>query len=437
MTLARWSFLAVVVALMMGAAACSRPRAPHEPTVRPTTEERASGARPLDEGALRYDLAVSLDLEAHELAVDARVRSARPRSRMYLHPGLTIEDVHDEHGPISFQRHERVVDLDRPASSFEIRYRGRLPSDGTNDTKARAYLETGRVRLTEATLWYPVFYDGPESFPWPPEAAVGTVRLRGDASLRWAASGETTSATTFRFERPSSFTIVGVTTSPRRAAVLGGKLPVDTYGDAGPSFVSEIERFLEIHSNRLGPPHVSAVSVVMFPTPDSKNPLGFLTDSLVMLNTRFVQMLLAGEHDAVSGLAHEFAHLWFGADLRPSGAAALWLAEGFAEYYAWRALRDVQGAAAYAECVTRARNKLGSATPRLDALAVGDQRVYVAGPLALDDLAALVGENRLDGAIRAIHQDERAWTAEALMAALLTVGAEPGAVRRFRERWGI
>jgi hypothetical protein len=345
--------------------------------------------------------------------------------------------VHDELGPISFQRHERVVDLDRPSSSFAIRYRGRLPFDGSNDTKARAYLEPTRVRLTEATLWYPLFYDGPESFPWPPEAAVGTLHLRSDSELHWAASGGSSSAMTFRFEQPSSFTLVGVTTPPHRATVLGGKLAVDTFGDAGPSFVSQVERFVEVHSRRLGPPHVPSVSVVVFPTSESKNPLGFLTDSLVMLNTRFTQMLLAGQQDAVSGLAHEFAHLWFGADLRPSGPATLWLAEGFAEYYAWRALRDLQGGNAYSDCATTARQKLGNETPRLDTLGVGDQRVYWIGPLALDDLAGSMGEDRLDGAIQAIHRARQPWTVEALMTALVTRGAEPDAVARFRGRWGI
>jgi hypothetical protein len=417
-----------VVASLLAVASCSHPAAPQRTIVRATAQKQS---------ALRYELAMSLDLEAHQIAVDARVWSERPRSRLYLHPGLTIEDVHDERGAVSFRRDERIVDLDRPLSSFEIRYRGGLPFQGTNDTKARAYVETNRVRLTEATVWYPVFYDGPEAFPWPPEAATGTVRLRSDVPLHWASSGESTSATTFRFDRPSSFTLVGVTTSAQRTTLLDGKLAIDTFGDAGPAFASQVERFLEMHSSRLGAPHVPAVSVVMFPTPESKNPLGFLTDSLVMLNTRFTQMLLAKEQDAVSGLAHEFAHLWFGADLRPSGPATLWLAEGFAEYYAWRALRDLQGGAAYEACVATARKKLGDAAPRLDALAVGDQRVYWIGPLALDDLAALVGEGGLDGAIHAIHRDRRAWTAEMLMTTLVARGAEQGAVARFRDRWGI
>jgi hypothetical protein len=426
----------LVVLLALSMSSCSH-AAPRRATAPPSsTSESKRAVRP-DTDAHRYDLDVSFDLARHQIAVEESDRSSRPRSRIYLHPALAIETLRDELGPIPFQRSERIVDLARRSSAIELRYRGRLPGEGTNDTKARPYVETGRVRLTEVTLWYPVFYEGPESFPWPPEAAVGTVRVQGDAALQWASSGERSSATTFRFVRPSSFTLVGVTTAPQMTTLLDGRLRLETFGDAGPSFARQLGTILERHSQRLGAPRVPAVSVVVFPTPEATNALGFLSDSLVMLNTRFTQRLIGGERQATWDLAHEFAHLWFGADLRPSGAATLWLAEGFAEYYAWRALRDLEGALAYDACSATARQKLGNDTPRLDALAVGDRRVYWIGPLALDHLGTVVGEDRLDGAIHAIHGESEAWSVETLMRALATRGADPVVLAAFRERWGL
>jgi hypothetical protein len=429
-SLSRFGSAFVALALC---ASCSPEPSPRVPAgAHPTAEATRA---PSEEGAIRYELAVSLDLGVHELAVDASVRTKRPRTTLYLHPSLTIEDVHDERGPIAFQRHERAVELARPASSFEMRYRGRLTAEGTNDSKGLAYVDADRVRLTEVTLWYPVFYSGPESFPWPPEPATGLVRLRADAGLHWASSGIRGSPSTFVFERPSSFTLVGVPAAPVMRRFLGGKLSVEMFGDFGPSFAGQLEGFLDAHVSRLGTPHVPAMSVVLFPTPEAKNPLGFLTDSLIMLNTRFTEKLLAGEQHAVSGLAHEFAHLWFGADLRPSGPAALWLAEGFAEYYAWRALRDVQGARVYDECIASAKRLSANKPARLDALAAGDSRVYTLGPLALADLASLVGEDHLDATIHAIHDRKQPWTIEVFMSALSTHGAP--SLAPFRERWGI
>jgi hypothetical protein len=68
---------------------------PSETILRRTRQEPKEGG-PLDQAGLRYELAVSLDLAAHELAVEASVHAVRPRSKLYLHPGLAIEDMRDE-----------------------------------------------------------------------------------------------------------------------------------------------------------------------------------------------------------------------------------------------------------------------------------------------------------------------------------------------------
>lgn len=428
-----------MAAVAVGGACASPPLAPDANTApapaappEPAEPRRVTEAEPL-----WYDLRASFDLERGRIDATVRIESHFPRERFFLHPALEIESIDTEVGPVELERDQLAVTLATPVRSLEITYGGELGAQGTRDSKGRPYLEPDRVRLTEVTLWYPVFYEGSAAFPWPPEPARGQISLPSKPGLHWATSGRADSATEFSFPHPSDFSIVGVTAVPWSVTTLGDTMSLTVLGVADETIAAHVAPIVQSHAGRLGPLRESSVVLVVFPNPDADTPLAFASSSLIVFNAPITARLSQDAPDALSIIAHELGHLWFGAELRAEGPAARWLTEGFAEYFAWRVVGDIHGDDAYQRFVSTARERSGGASARLDALDADDGRVYTLGALAVANLAERVGEERLEQAIREIQRAGRPWSCDALFSELAAAGVPSSSLLAFRREWGV
>jgi len=430
----RRPFLLLPLAFASGGACENEPQFPS--STRSAAEARPAPPTPT-KPTLHYHLRVVIDPEQHNLRVVAAIRSARPRSRFFLNPALAIESIEVGGKSVRCDRSGDAIDLAEPASRLDIRYQGVLtPELSPNDSKGKAYVEPGRVRLTEVTLWYPVFYDGPEAFPWPPEPVEARLELPAVDGLSWVTSGKAVTPVEFVVDEPGDLSVVGLPGAPLRVADPSGTVALTVLGVRGDALVERVVDVVRRHASRLGRLRDKSLSLVSFPDEAVTKPLGFLSSRLVVFNTPMSRRLAENGPEAVWTLAHELGHLWFGAELRASGPAALWLSEGFAEYFSWLVLRDLFGDDGYTTREQRARERSDGTRARLDALAAGDQRVYTIGALALHDLALRVGPGRLEAAIRDIHSARRPWTTDSFFAAIIAKGAAREDVAAFRSEWG-
>src|SRR5262245_23794574 len=102
-------------------------------------------ASPVASFPLHYQLEVVVVPADHELHVHGAVQSNRPRQRFYLNKMLTLDDLADKNGPISYKRNGGRIDLDRPVTTVRIRYHGRLTREGEQDFKSDAWIQPGEV----------------------------------------------------------------------------------------------------------------------------------------------------------------------------------------------------------------------------------------------------------------------------------------------------
>lgn len=391
----------------------------------------APAARPA--AALRYDLAATLAPATHGLAVTGTFASARPRTRFYLNEDLVIDELADDSGPIAYRRDGSCVELDRPITMARFRYHGELVRKGSRDFKSQAWIGPGEVRLTELTLWYPVFYDGDGDFPWPPEPATGVLSVAHVEGLHWASSGVPIGPARFVMREPGDFVLAGVSTSPVSYA---GAPALRVLSGRHAELVPSVRDAWHVLVHHLGAARTPGLSIVEFPGTDTTNRLAFLSSDLIVLNTAICDWLTQSPPQALRIVAHELAHRWFGGDLRATGPGARWLVESFAEYYAWGVIRARFGNDELRRIVDETTAQAGEVPTRISELGWDDERVYTAGALAVHALAEAVGPDRLDAAVQRLHETRSAWSVASLFAQLETT-ADPVRLATFRRAWGL
>jgi len=155
-------------------------------------------------------------------------------------------------------------------------------------------------------------------------------------------------------------------------------------------------------------------------------------------------VLFDGRAPDARKIAHEVAHLWFGAAVDAHGPGERFLSEGLAEFAAWRALEVRQGVPAAVEAARRASERYFGSPGDEHALAAADfaspryaQVVYGKGPWALRTLRAWIGAEAFDAGLRAHVDGARAQggaaTLDDLLAALRARGG--AAVDAWAEDW--
>lgn len=392
------------------------------------------------DAAPRYELRVEVDVAGKEISVEGTVSSPSPRSRFFLNEALTLDELVVGSEAMPFVRDKNRVDLPRPITSFHVRYHGRLlRKGGDRDFKTDAWMEPGGVRLTEATAFYPILYDGEGTFPWPPVPGVGRIEVGAVEGLHWVTSSQRQDGKTFWFIEPSDFVLVGVPfestsipLSPPHSSVS-----LDVYSPRSAALGPVLTAAFGAHLDRFGPLREPKMNVVEFDSTGTNNGLAFLTSSLIVLSAKTCDYVVQGTPRALRVVSHEFAHRWFGGDLRATGPATRWLVEAFAEYYAWRVVREKLGEPALQTILSEVRSQAGTVPVRIPDLGWDDERVYTAGALGVLALADAAGEHRLDAAVRTIVSSRGEWSAANLLRVLREQGADVGALDGFRSAWGL
>lgn len=412
-------------ALVLGAVACRPSPAPVNVSPRAPAGPRAPA----------YDLHVEIDPSDHQLRVTGSVELPTPRTRFYLNEALTVDALVDDRGEaVAHERHEKRIELARPIARAQFRYHGRLVRSGDRDFKSHAWLDPDEIRLGEIALWYPVVYDGTSDVPWPPVPATGALQVAPVSGIHWATSGTTLAPGRFAFSEPSDLVLVGV---PFPATVYPGKPSFHIHSLRHAAIEPTLRKTWLSHAARLGDLDVAAMHVVEFPATGTKNGLAFLSSNLIVLSSATCNYVVERTPRALRVVAHETAHRWFGGALRPVGPSTRWLAESFAEHYAWRVVREALGDAAYREAVAETEKAAGATPVKISELGWEDERVYTAGTLGVKALAEVVGEAALDDAVRQIHRGHREWSVAGLFEALAAAKIDDAVLRRFRADWGL
>jgi aminopeptidase N len=110
------------------------------------------------------------------------------------------------------------------------------------------------------------------------------------------------------------------------------------------------------------------INVVEFPATGTTSGLAFLSSNLIVLSSATCNYVVEKTPRALRVVAHEMAHRWFGGDLRPVGPGTRWLAESFAEYYAWTVVREQLGAEEYRKVIEEVTKRAGQIPTRILAL---------------------------------------------------------------------
>ncbi len=383
---------------------------------------------------LRYELTAEVIPRTHELRVTGSFRSETPRHELFLNEALVIDALEGHDGPIGFRRRGSRIDLDRPLSAGRIRYHGQLVRDGARDYKSHAWIRPGEVRLTEITLWYPVVYEGEGDVPWPPHPATGVLTITSPDELSWHTSGHPLGRNTFELREPGDLVLVGV---PFPATTYPGRPELRIASPRHDALAAPARSTWNALAAHLGPARTPLITIVEFPATGTSNSLAFLSSDLMVLSSAMTSLVVDDTPRALRMVAHEMAHRWFGGDLRPAGLGVRWLAESFAEYYAWLVVRDRFGEAAYRRVVEDTVSEAGEVPTPILSLDWDDERVYTAGALGVRALADVVGQARLDDVIRRIDRDELPWTVETLVTQLRAAGADPTQLASFERTWGL
>lgn len=414
--------LSLVLVESLGCGAAHRsPTAPVAPAVVARTA-----------AAPEYELEVRIDPAQHELEVVGTVQTERPRTDFWLNEALVLDELADDDGPVAFRRDATRVFSERPLNHARFRYHGRLVREGERDFKSHAWILPTEVRLTEVTLWYPVFYDGDGDTPWPPEPVIGKMSVAPIEGLEWVSSGTALGDDRFEFREPSDLVLVGV---PFERVTYPGEPTFEIVSPRHASLAPKLRATWDAHARRLGPGNAGAIHVVEFPATGAQNGLAFLSSNLIVLSSQTCDAIAEGTPRSQRVIAHEVAHRWFGGHLRPVGPGTRWLVESFAEHYASLFVRERLGDEEHARVIAELEANAG-AIP-VDVLSLGwtDDRVYSAGALGVRALADAVGQSTLDDAIRRIHENDLEWSVKQLVEQLGP--DESGQIERFRQKWGL
>lgn len=341
--------------------------------------------------------------------------------------------MEDSVGVVAYRRSGSRIELERPVTSLRFRYHGRLLREGSRDYKSHAWIQPSEVRLTEITLWYPIFYDGKSEVPWPPEPATGVLSVSPAEEVNWFTSGISVGPNRFEFREPSDLVLVGV---PFAATSYPGR-PEFLIASTRHESLARTARFTwDALARHIGPARSSLMNIVEFPATGTTNGLAFLSSNLIVLSSATCNYVVERTPRALRVVAHEMAHRWFGGDLRPVGPGTRWLAESFAEYYAWIVVREELGEDEYRKIVEEATKQAGEVPTRILALGWDDERVYSAGTLGVQALAELVGQQHLDNVIRRMHDGGMLWSVANLFEHLRASRADRR-IESFQREWGL
>lgn len=392
---------------------------------------------PADPQLLMYELDVKLDLSKKILTVSGKVDAGTLQTFFFLNENLLIDEINHEGKNIGFKREGTRITLAHPIKSFSIKYHGQLSRSGTRDYKSQAWIEPSRVRLTEVTLWYPIFYYGTSRLPWPPQPGRARLRLPVLPGLNWATVGLSKGNGQYDIITPSSLVIVAVDAQPELASSRGGP-SLRVYSSRGKQLAPKIKKILDIQEMQLGKLEYSQINIVDFPDSGVTNGLAFVSSNLGVFSASTCDYVVKETQRSVQVVAHEMAHFWFGGEMIPVDPGVRWLSEGFAEYYAWRVIKNKYGARSFSQLISEARKK-SAGTKLKDSFGWETDKIYEIGPLAIAELAKAVGERHLDQTIKHIHEYKLSWSMEILFAQLAEniSKKQKEALAQFRHQWDI
>ncbi|MCW5818040.1 MAG: hypothetical protein KIT84_43990 [Labilithrix sp.] len=400
----------------------------------PATGDARTAVSHEHEEQLRYELDVEIAPQSHELRTVGSFRGPKPRTGFFLNESLAIDELEDANGPVRYRRNGSRIELERPVSAARFRYHGQLGREGNRDFKSRAWVQPGEVRLTEITIWYPVFYEGASDVPWPPEPGTGILSVSSTENLSWFTSGIPIGANRFEFREPSDLVVVGV---PFASATYAGRPELRIASPRHEALAVPARSTWDALAGHLGPARTSLISIVEFPATGTTNGLAFLSSNLVVLSSATCNYVVERTPRALRVVAHEMAHRWFGGDLRPVGPGTRWLVESFAEHYAWVVVREQLGDEQLQKIVEETTKQAGEVPTSILALGWEDERVYSAGTLGVRALAERVGQQRLDDVIRRMHVDRVPWSVATLFEELRRSGADVRQLSSFQRDWGL
>jgi hypothetical protein len=393
--------------------------------------------------AERYEIEVAFEPERGFLrataAVGFRAGQYVEAVEFELHPALKIQEVTDEQGrKLEFTRSGRLgspgvlVTLIEPCgaeqgATLTFTYQGVMPR-GTLD-----YITPEGILLRDESRWYPVL----------DLAAFTQNEMKISLPKGWLAlaSGERINPPRIDLGHPQIFRTSARVSSRAMVAFIAGRERAHGFhrvagseGQEGPAvrffptrreaasltaLAWEIGGMMRWFAALLGPyPRESLAFATGFP--GLHGVMGYSAPGLLVASGDVVNYVVqhhALPRDAPEFLPHEIAHQWFPIEVTLASAEDGWLAEGLAEYLAYRYLEQAQPEAAR-NLLERALRE-GTAGEPLPPLALGlrlfateDRDVahaalYQRGMMVFRTLEAASGRGRVDAALRELYQRHR------------------------------
>lgn len=330
------------------------------------------------------------------------------------------------------------IDLGQPPEdgrvTIVLEYSGK-GEKGKRDWRGALIVDADEVRMSEQTVFYPQVPLAPGSRRQ--QRAPGVVRVAAPAELEVFVAGQQRGEPelgedgrrlwTFDCENPSVFSVVAGRYRRESGEVSGTRISTLLFAEhaqLGPAIARESRRVLDAYRTLFGDNHQPALGVAEMRRRGNSS-YNWASQGLIVMERGALRSGVPGDT-----IAHECAHLWWGALIAPRGLGERFLTESLAEYSAWRYRAQIDGAAGARALAEKARasylkdvHQAGAdaALARVDFRTPGYSGLaYAKGPLALRRLAAHVGEAELDAALRRFAQDEerRAPTLEDFRACL-------------------
>jgi hypothetical protein len=407
----------------------------------------------------KYELELYVEPETKLVRGTARVdvragAEALERATFSLNDILTLSTMQRDGASVAFERGERVAEgraivvalapplAPRASTQLTFTYEGKGldPDEQGSDWMGVLLVRDDEVRMSHQAQWYPIvprderarsklaapvelvldLPAGMESLG--PGELEGVKKAKKRERHHWSSS---------RAVQPSILagSFSARTVKHRKLAVRVLAFPGHEEGAKG--WADDALQSLEVLSKALGKLDVATYGLGEMRVRNRSKSYNYEADGFAVYDG----VLFDGRAPEARKIAHEVAHLWFGAAADPSGPGERFLTEGLAELAAWWAVEARFGEEAGIEAAQAGLERYFGSPGDEHALVDTDfssprysQVAYAKGAFAVRTLQAWIGAEAVADALRAYVADARdrggATTLEHFLAALRERDAE-------------